>query len=408
MRETFDAVIVGAGPAGLAAAIVLARQRLRVLVCDRRALPIDKPCGEGVLPTGLRHLRQLDALEYLSADETCPFKGIRVHSAGGWTACADFAEGPGLGIRRPNLSRALLRSALSWNIVDIEETAVRGVTRGTSHMEVHLARGDIRARLVIGADGLNSHVRRWAKLEAGCGSFHRLGARRHFQIPPWSEHVEVIHGAGIEAYVTPCGRDMIGVAFLWDATRFREACGGTALLPSLLRVFPELQDRLAKAPPASPPLSTGPLHRLARRRSSDGVILIGDAGGYLDACTGEGLSLAFAQALALEHTVVPLLQRGGVPTRSQLEAYEVACRDITLPYLRATHVLLYLGRHPALLDRFIQAVQGAPDILQHVFSAQMGQASFWPGWGKLLRLVWAMSLANRGRVKRHAARRVMS
>jgi menaquinone-9 beta-reductase len=260
----------------------------------------------------------------------------------------------------------------------------------------------VTTRLVIGADGLNSRVRRWAGLEGGRGGFHRLGARRHFQITPWSNHVEVIHGLGIEAYITPCGNNLVGVAFLWDATRFRGARGGPALIPSLLRAFPELSERLERVPAASPPLSTGPLHRLARRRSSDGVILVGDAGGYLDACTGEGLSLAFAQALALEQTVVPLLRQGGdVPRREQLADYERACRNITRPYLLATHVLLYLGRHPALLDRFIRAVHHEPDILQHVFSAQMGQVSFWPGWSKLLRLAWGL-----GRARSQAAGRL--
>lgn len=388
MSHEHDAVIVGAGPAGLSAGIVLARHGLRVLVCDRRRLPIDKPCGEGVLPTGLGHLRQLDALNHLDPDETHPFKGIRVRTATGLTACADFAEGPGLGIRRLNLSQALLRTARSCKNLQIEDVPVRGISKDSSSMHVQLGNREVKTRLVIGADGLNSRVRRWAGLEGGRGGFHRLGARRHYQIAPWSDHVEVMHGKGIEAYITPCGKELIGVAFLWERGRFKGTCGGAELIPSLLRAFPELQQRLAAAPAASPAMTTGPLHRLARRRTADGVILTGDAGGYLDACTGEGISLAFAQALALGNSVVPLLRRpGGVVSRVQLAGYERACRVITRPYVQATNVLLFLGRHPALLDRFIQAVRHEPGILQHVFSAQMGQASFWPGWAKLWRLI---------------------
>jgi flavin-dependent dehydrogenase len=158
-------------------------------------------------------------------------------------------------------------------------------------------------------------------------------------------------------------------------------------MASLLRGFPALQARLEGVPAASPVMSTGPLHRLARRRTGDGVLLIGDAGGYLDACTGEGISLALAQALALEKTVAPMLckSRGRIG-REHLRGYEGACRRITRPYLQATQALLFLGRHPRLLDRFIRALQHRPDLLQYVFSAQMGQVSFWPGWSRLLQL----------------------
>lgn len=404
MLNVYDAVIVGAGPAGLAAGIVLGRNGLRVLVCDRRSPPIDKPCGEGLLPTGLRHLRELDALKHLEADETHPFKGIRVQTASGRTACADFAEGPGLGVRRLNLSRALWRAVQSCKSLEFEETAVQGIGSTPDHMEVQLANRRVQARLVVGADGLNSRVRRWAGLEGGRGGFRRLGARRHFRIAAWSEHVEVIHGNGIEAYITPCGKDLIGVAFLWEPARFGRVPGGPALIPSLLRSFPELLERLKSAPAASPALSTGPLHRLARRRSGDGILLIGDAGGYLDACTGEGISLALAQALALEQSVVPLLRQAGGKVRGQqLAAYEHAFRLITRPYVQATHVLLFLGRHPGLMDRFVLAVRDDPDILQHVFSAQMGQVSFWPGWSRVLRL--AVGLVGASLAKPQVARR---
>lgn len=388
MRATFDAVIAGAGPAGLAASIVLGRNGLRVLVCDRRPLPIDKPCGEGVLPTGLRYLRELDALNRVDPDEARAFRGIRVRSVSGHTASADFAEGPGLGIRRLNLSRALMQTAQGSGNVEFETATLRGIDSRPGHMDVHVGDRCVETRLVIGADGLNSRVRRWANLEGGRGEFRRLGARQHFRIAPWSEHVEVMHGHEIEAYVTPCGKDQVGVAFLWNHGNGRlRLPAKQALIPWLLDGFPELQARLQGAEPASPAMSTGPLHRLARRRTADGVILIGDAGGYLDACTGEGISLAFAQALALEQQIVPWLRQGrGTLPRRQLAGFETASRRITRPYIQATRVLLFLGRHPAVMDRFIATVHHRPEVLQRLFSAQMGQASFWPGWANLLKM----------------------
>ncbi|HEY2784380.1 MAG TPA: NAD(P)/FAD-dependent oxidoreductase [Fimbriiglobus sp.] len=392
----YDAVIVGAGPAGLAAGIVLARNQLRVLVCDPHKIPIDKVCGEGILPPGLNFLRQLDVVRHLDPAETYPFWGIRIRTASGVTSAASFKEGPGLGVRRLNLSRALATTARQFPNLDWQESAVRGLSLSARHMDVQLRDRTVRTRLVIGADGLNSRTRRLAGLDGGRGRVHRLGARRHFPVAPWSDHVEVTHGLGIEAYVTPCGINQVGIAFLWDARRFGPVQGGPTLVPQLLHSFPELEDRLHNLPAASPPMGIGPLHRTAKRRTTDGVLLIGDAGGYLDACTGEGISLALAQALSLEKTVVPHLGRGdGILPRSRLLNYERACRIIVRPYLLATRILLFFQRHPRLFDRFVRTTCREPELLQWFFSAQMGTVPFLPGWERIVRLLRAIGKSAR-------------
>ena len=391
-EERVDALIVGAGPAGLAAGTVLARNGLRVLLCDRRRLPIDKACGEGLLPTGLGHLEELGARRFLDPAEVRPFVGIRFWTPSGQSAAAEFAEGPGWGIRRLELSRAMERAARSWAGLEIVEgTPVHELSATPQGTRVRLGERLVMARLVIGADGLNSRVRRWAGLEGRPAWLARMGARQHFQIAPWSDYVEVLGGPGIEAYVTPCGKERVGVSFLWDRRRYRDVPGGPGMMRSLLQAFPELERRLQGAPPASSPRSSGPLCRAATKRCSDGVILIGDAGGYLDACTGEGLSLAFAQALALERTVAPLLARGeGKPRRGELRAYARACRRITRSYYLGTRLQLFVNRRPVLAERWVAALARHPDVMQHLLSANMNRAAYWPGWSGAVRILFAM------------------
>lgn len=380
-----DVLIVGGGPAGLAAANVLGRNGLRVTVCERGSLPRDKACGEGLMPTGVRHLDELGVTPHLDPRQMTPLRGIRFQSLAGSVAAADFAEGFGLGLRRTNLSAALLAVARLHNIDVRQYTRIRRVKRSPRGFCAQLDDGSIEARLMVGADGIHSRVRRWAGLEGPPQRVRRLGARQHFFIAPTSPYVEVFQGRGVEAYLTPCGEHQTGLALLWDPVLFRRDNGGD-LISSLLAAFPALQRQFASAPPASKPLASGPLHHVAWRRVADHVLLVGDAGGYLDACTGEGVSIALAEALALESTVVPALtQSQRALTAADLSAYADACRRIARPYEFGARLQLYLCRHPWLADRVFRALAQQDGLMSHFLSANMGSASFWPGWKRAVR-----------------------
>ncbi len=268
-----DVLIAGGGPAGLAASVCAAKAGLSAIVCEPRPVPVDKACGEGIMPGGLAVLRELGV-----ALEGMALRGIR-YTDGKRHAEAVFDNGPGLGVRRTELHAAM--SELS------QQHGTRWTT--TRITEVHqdadgVTAHGMRARYLLAADGLHSPVRRALGITVRPGRPRRFGVRWHFRTPPWSEFVEVWWSRWGEAYVTPVAPDQIGVAIL------------TAHQPDLAW-FPGLLERLGEAE-RGPVRGAGPLRQTVARRVHGRVLLIGDAGGYEDALTGEGISLAVKQAQA--------------------------------------------------------------------------------------------------------------
>lgn len=282
-----DVVVVGGGPVGLAAALAAARRGLSVVVLEPRDGPIDKACGEGLMPGAVA------ALARLGVDpEGLALNGIR-YLGGGRSAQAAFRDGEGRGVRRTTLHAALAEAVASAGVEVLPLTAGdltqddRGVTVLT-HEQGRRPGPPVRARYVLAADGLHSPVRRALGLDVPVRGVARYGLRRHYATAPWSDHVEVHWGPTAEAYVTPVAPDLVGVAVL---TRSR------AGYDALLEQFPGLRERLDTAVGHGSDLrGAGPLRQRSRRRVAGRVLLVGDASGYVDALTGEGIALGIAQA----------------------------------------------------------------------------------------------------------------
>ncbi len=270
-----DVFVIGGGPAGLAAAIAARRQGMSVVVSDGGRPPIDKPCGEGLMPDSRRTAERLGI--DLPGSLGFEFRGIRFHGAGR-SVEANFPRGRGIGIRRTVLHAALIRAAESAGVELRWGSPVPGLE-------------GIEARWIVGADGSSSRVRRQASLDACVRNNRRYAYRRHFAAAPWTDCMEIYWGEGCQIYVTPVSSVEVCVALISREPDLR--------LSVALRRFPILCDRLSGAEPVSRERGSVTATSRLRAVARGNVALIGDASGSVDAITGEGICLSLLQAEAL-------------------------------------------------------------------------------------------------------------
>ncbi|MBL0179121.1 MAG: FAD-dependent monooxygenase [Gemmatimonadetes bacterium] len=379
MAERAGVVIVGAGPAGSATAIHLARAGHAVTLIDRARFPREKACSEYLSPETVRHLATLGVLDALDAHGGTALEGTRVRAAHGASLIGRFADAggspfraTGLAMPRRILDATLLDAARVAGVTVHEETTLRVLSGMNAHgrtvtlEDAAGARHDVQARCVVGADGLRSVVARQAGL-------HRQGWLKRVA---FVAHVEGVTGLGRVAemhvgktgYVglNPLGHGIANVALVVPAALAAQARGdAAAFFHRQLEQLPGVHGRVDPARTVREVMVTGPFAASSRRSTADGLLLVGDAADFFDPFTGEGVCSALAGAAFAAETLDEALRASGPVTAGRLASYRHARRRAFLGKWIVERLIGYAMLSPRLFDRAVARLdrRGMADTL---------------------------------------------
>jgi flavin-dependent dehydrogenase len=342
-----EVIVIGAGPAGIVAAIAAQKRGKQVIVLDARKPPIDKPCGEGILPQGIAALGKLGIS--LPAESAFPFRGIRFVDENN-SVRADFADETGLSVRRVKLHQLLVDQAMDagekfrWGarVTQIDKHALMTPLESFSY------------DWLIGADGQNSQIRKWAGLDPLTRRKKRFGFCSHFNLEPWSDVAEVHWAHGCQIFITPMRGHEVGIAVISRDPQLR--------FDKAIKRFPFLAEKLSGVKPTTRELGDTTSLRILPAVTNGRIALIGDASGTVDAVTGHGLSLSFQQAISLAESI----------EQRNLAFYESSHKTIASIAITMSRLMLLMSESDWIRRRTLRLLQITPSLFTRMLAIHTG------------------------------------
>lgn len=368
----FDAIVVGAGPAGSTLAALLGQRGVSTLLLDKDTFPRDKVCGEYMSPEATATLDRVGVLEKVEAAPHRKLYGILLHSYDGTRSRGTYREVAGrapyrpygLAVRREIFDEILFRHAASRPSV----TAIQGfrvdelLRDGGRVAGVRGPLGEFRAKVVVGADGVRSVVARCLGLSELAKDHQKFAMAGYWRGMEHEDYGELHLGTPGYFALAPVDRDLVNINFVVDKSEAQAAKGDVeGYYRRHLEANPRLAARLKRATLVGKVRATGPMARRCAGTVAPGALLIGDAAEFVDPFTGEGLYIAMRSA----ELAAPAIADGDLDrfhaarTEEFAEKYRMCWRiqkHLYTPWL-ANYVIRRLAANPALADA-LAAVTG--------------------------------------------------
>ncbi|HWF14276.1 MAG TPA: NAD(P)/FAD-dependent oxidoreductase, partial [Candidatus Acidoferrales bacterium] len=296
---------------------------------------------------GVAALKTLDFS--LPAEVAFPFRGIRFVDENN-SVRADFADETGISVRRVKLHQLLVNHAMEAGVEFRWGARVTQIDKHT--VTTPLER--FSYEWLIGADGQNSQVRKWAGLEPRATRRKRFGFCTHFNLKPWSDVAEVHWTNGCQIFITPMRGREVGVAVISRDPQLR--------FDKAIRRFPFLAEKLCGVEPTTRELGDTTSLRILPKVTNGRVALIGDASGTVDAVTGHGLSLSFQQAITLAESI----------EQRDLAFYESSHKKIASIGITMTRLMTLMSENDWIRRRILRLFQISPSLFARMLTIHTG------------------------------------
>ncbi len=381
MRQ-IPVIVVGAGPAGSVLAGLLSQRGVETLLLDKATFPREKICGDYLSPGTVRRLDLLGLLNLVRSAGARRLWGMTITSPNGTTFTAEFptlAETNGTPPFSLSLPRTILDSLLlkwargfgtrcveGWRVTDLirENGRVCGVTGiGPTGQETY------RGQIVVGADGRDSVVARRLGLHQPHPTLHRMALVAHYEgISELADHGIISVGDRSYCILNPTGERLVNAIIVVDQGIVQSWKGQLdELFDRTLQVFPLALSALRDTGRRGPVRCLGPLAFRSSRSAKAGVLLIGDAAGFYDPFTGEGVGHALYSANLAAHVITSALAEGdGSLTKAHLERFDDEQRKALTSRKRLGAALQAVIRHPGTANavaRLLRRRQPLADLV---------------------------------------------